>query len=142
MRDNVEGVTCVSGPEQNVTRLELLFMNTRQDLLALLRRQMAHQIASRQELDPFPRIRLFACQRIFAKLGDVANGRSLFLQRQRRRVVHDRACRKTCADKHPSRARIEALLVERQCPFIRKFDRQRRNQGAGRKSQQARERTL
>jgi hypothetical protein len=55
-------------------------MNTRQDLLDLLGRQMAHQIAFRQQLDPAPRIRLFARQCIFAKLGDVANGGSLLLQ--------------------------------------------------------------
>jgi hypothetical protein len=141
-RDNVEGITRVSGPEQNVTGLELQFLNTRQDLLDLLGRQMTHQVARRQKLDPFPRIRLFACQRIFAKLGDVANGGSLLLQGQRRRVVNDRAYRKPRADKHPGRACIEALLMERQRPFIRKLNRQRGNQGAGGKSQQARKGTF
>jgi hypothetical protein len=79
-RDNVEGITGFSGLEQNFTRLQVAGVDARQDLLDLFGRQMAHQIAGRQQLDSLARIRLFACQGIFAELGDVAYRRSLLFQ--------------------------------------------------------------
>src|SRR5258705_1598775 len=86
-----------------------------------------------------------ACLRAKAysrKLGDVAYRRPLLLQKQRCRVVNDGAGGKSSADKRPCRMRLVALMIERLCAFIRKLDRQRRDQGAGRKSQQTSERTF
>src|SRR5258708_16987915 len=103
---------------------------------------MTHEVAGGQQLDPLARIRLFARQGIFAKLGDVAYRRSLLLQKQRCRVVNDGAGGKSSADKRPCRMRLVALMIERLSAFIRKLDRQRRDQGATRKSQQTSERTL
>jgi hypothetical protein len=82
------------------------------------------------------RIRLFARQGIFAKLGNLPYGRSLFLQKQRCRVVYGGAGGESGADECPGRASIEALIMERLCAFIRKLHRQRGDQSAGGKSQQ------
>jgi hypothetical protein len=46
-----------------------------------------HQAARRQQFNSRVRIRLLARQRIFAKLGDVAYGRSLLFQKQRSRCA-------------------------------------------------------
>src|SRR5450631_1390424 len=137
MRYDVEGVTWVTGPKQNFTCLQLPVADTRENSLDLLGRQMAHQVARREQLDALVRIRLFARQGIFAKLGDVAYGRSLFLQKQRCRVVDDGANSKSGADKCPRSAIVEALMMKCLCALIGKLDRQRGDQSAGGKGQQA-----
>src|SRR5260370_25747028 len=103
---------------------------------------MTHEVAGGQQLNPLARIRLFACQGILAKLGDVAYRRSLLFQKQRCRGVNDGAGSKSSADKRPCRTRIVALMMKRLPAFIRELDRQRGDQNAGRKSEQACKRTL
>ena len=142
MRDDVERIAGVPGLEQNFASLQLAVADAGQNLFDLLGRQMAHQVGRRQQFDSPACIRLFARECVFAELGDVAYGRALLLQKQRCGVVDDGADGKAGADKGPRRASIETLNVERPCAFIRKLDRQRGNQGAGRKSQQTGKRTF
>jgi hypothetical protein len=80
MRQDVEGITGVAGPEQNFVSLQLAIANTRQNSFDLVGRQMAHQVACRQLFNSLACIRLFARPGIFAKLGDVAHSRALLLQ--------------------------------------------------------------
>jgi hypothetical protein len=51
-RDDVEGVTSVPGPEQDLPGLQLTVPNAWQDLFDLFGRQVPHQIARRQQLYP------------------------------------------------------------------------------------------
>jgi hypothetical protein len=111
-------------------------------LFDLFGRQVAHQIAFCQQLDPLRRIGLFAGQGIFAKLGAVAYRGSLFLQGPGCDVVDCGAGGKSRANENPCRAGVKTLLMERQRAFIGEFDRQRGNQGAGGKCQQTCERAL
>src|ERR1700754_3144280 len=132
--DDVEGIAGITGPEQDFTRLQAAFANSRQYLFDPLGRQVAYQVARRQQLDALTRIRLFARQRIFTELGNATYSRSFAFQKQRCRVVDDGACSEPRTDECPCRVRIEALMMKGLRAFIRKLDRQRRDQGAGGKS--------
>jgi hypothetical protein len=111
-RDDVEGITGVSGLEQNFGLIQMAGVDARQDLLDLFRWQMPHQVTGRQQLDSLVGVRLFARKRIFAELGDVAHRRSLLLQKERCRIINDSPGSKSGADKSPCRVGIEALMMK------------------------------
>ena len=111
-RDDVEGITGISGLEQNFSLIQMAGVDARQNFLDLFGWQVPHQVTGRKQLNSLVGVRLFARKSIFAELGDVAHRRSLLLQKERCRIINDGPGSKSGADKSPCRAGIEALMMK------------------------------
>jgi hypothetical protein len=63
VRHDIEGVAGIPGFKQNLAGLQVTIADTGQDLLDLLGRQVPHQVATRQQPDPFARVGFFCAPR-------------------------------------------------------------------------------
>ena len=100
---------------------------------------MAQQVAAREQLDQLLGVTLATLLNEFAKTRRVADGSALLLEIAGKHAIDDRADGETAADERPSGADAEALVVKLDCPVEGKFNRERADQSARSKSENAAE---
>ena len=125
LRHDVERVSSVAGTEENLAIVEVAVADAWQDSFDFFRRQMAQQIAFRQQLDRLFRILLLAPQGILAKSCRVAYRRTLPVKEQGRDIINDGTEREAAANERPGRIGAKTLPMQFLGAFERQFDRQR-----------------
>jgi len=98
--------------EEDLTILEMAGADERKDSFDFFGRQMAQQIAFRQQLDPLLRILLLTSQCIFTKTCRVPDRGPLLVEEQRREIVDDGAQSEAAPDEPPCCIGIETLLMQ------------------------------
>src|SRR6185503_2659985 len=100
---------------------------------------MAQQVAARQQLDQLPGVTLATLLNEFAKARWVADGGTLLLEIAGECAVDDRADGEAAADERPSGAVAKPEMVKLDRAVEGEFNRQRADQSARSKSENAAE---
>jgi len=100
---------------------------------------MAQQVAAREQLDQLSGVTLPTALNEFAKARWVADSGAFLLEIAGETAVDDRADGEAAADERPGGADAEALMVKLDCPIEGELDRQRADQSARGKRENATE---
>lgn len=141
-RDDVQRIARIAGTEQNLASREVPVLHARQQLLDPLCRQVAQEIAFRQQPDQLLCFFLLAFERVFTKARLVADGGALLLEKEGRRIVDDGPRGEAATYERPRRTRVEPEMVQLLCADESELDGERADQRPCREGEDAREHPL
>ncbi len=128
---DVEGIGRLALVEHRLARLDLALAHALEQRLDVLGRQVAQQVAGRQQRQVLARGLPLAVQRILDETRGVAQRRALLLEEQRGDVVDHRAEREAAGDRRPGDMDVGAVPGEVVGAFEAELDRECGDQRAG-----------